>query len=656
VRHLALGCVLLGAAARVALAQPAVGPDQPVTPVPAPPTPAPAPVTVTPEAPKPQTRTEARMNAQAACNAHQPCDWAATMSPLERRSLRRILALHGYELEPSPWGKTIRKVIVHNEEVFAEANWLEFFNIFHVTSKPGSVRAEVVVEDGEPWSDERVLESTRRLRDPLYSSIVIAVPVKTGDPDQVDLLVITRDVWSLRLNTKWDIQGSNLLGLTMSLSENNFLGRRKTVAVGLTMDQGAIAAGPLYIDKNFLGQHIDFRARVDKIFTRKTLDVFAPDGTHIPTGDPGGIQDESKLRSEGTAITAQMTKTLWSLRSTWGYGWSFSYRDSVSRSYLFTGVRRFDDPDTAEAEMLPREYRLRTWSARASATRQWGTDLKHSVEAGYNVSSIQPSLLDTPIFQGVDPTVLDHFRETVFARDEVASYPFVEYSLFEPRYVTVRNLDTYELAEDLRFGPSLSLGIAQTFRTLGSTYRFTRPSASAGWTFPWGRDGFARISAGGQVRLQEGETIDNTATGGVRIATPTLASLFRVLLQASVDTRWNDAPPDDYYTLGSDNGLRGYGVAEFFGDRRVIGQLEARSVPYHFWVLGLGGVVFYEGGSVASSFKQMQYFHDVGFGLRMLIPQSSRELFRFDLAFPLVTAQDAIAGHPRFLAGFDSYF
>jgi len=51
----------------------------------------------------------------------------------------------------------------------------------------------------------------------------------------------------------------------------------------------------------------------------------------------------------------------------------------------------------------------------------------------------------------------------------------------------------------------------------------------------------------------------------------------------------------------------------------------------------------------------MRLYHDVGLGVRMLIPQTSRELFRFDVALPLV----AIPGNPvspHFIAGFQSYF
>jgi hypothetical protein len=162
------------------------------------------------------------------------------------------------------------------------------------------------------------------------------------------------------------------------------------------------------------------------------------------------------------------------------------------------------------------------------------------------------------------------------------------------------------------------------------------------------------VSAGGQLRIQDGEAIDNTATTQLRASTPTLGYV-RLIGQVHMETRWNDTQ-NSFYTLGSDSGLRGYRIGQFIGDRRFVGQLEARSVPYPVWVVRVGAVAFYEGGGAANSFNRMTYAHDVGFGARMLIPQSSRELFRFDLSFPLVAAPGVRAGFPRFIAGFDSYF
>ena len=57
----------------------------------------------------------------------------------------------------------------------------------------------------------------------------------------------------------------------------------------------------------------------------------------------------------------------------------------------------------------------------------------------------------------------------MFPRNEVISQPFVEYALFTPRYKTRAQRLTYELAEDLRLGPSLDVVVAQALEALGST-------------------------------------------------------------------------------------------------------------------------------------------------------------------------------------------
>lgn len=614
--------------------------------------------------PAPNGATQARLAATAKCAAHEPCDWMETLSSLERQSLRRALAAGAVELEPSPWGKTIGRVRVFAEDVFAEKNWLQFFNLFHATTKDNYISEELTIREGELWDDDRVQESQRRVKDPLYHSVVVLVPIKSTEADKVDLLVVTRDVWSLRLNTKYVVQdcesvwynplrGCSLTDLLISVSENNFLGRRKLVALAFDMDQGAVAGGPLYVDKNWLltEHHFELRAGFQRIFTRRSLDIITEDNQRIPTGDPKGFQDGGGIRAEGTTANLTLNKPLWALATPWAVGGNITYRDAITRQYLGDGLRSYDDPDTEALELLPRQYRMRTWGVRASATRQWGDDFKHRVEAGYSVSSQRPSLLGSFEF---DPVLEDHFRRDVFPRSELVSAPFVEYSMFQARFRMLRNIDTYELAEDVRFGPGASVGLTQTFKTLGSDFRFTRPSFTLNYTVPWGRDGFARVEGGAQIRIQDGDAIDNTATGGFRAVSPTLGYV-RVVAQGTLTTRWDDRQ-NLFYTLGSENGLRAYRIAQQFGDRKALGQVEIRSVPLPFWVLRFGGVVFYEGGSTAASFGQMPYLHDVGIGMRVLVPQTSRELFRFDLAFPLAPAPGTPAGPPRFIAGFDSYF
>ena len=453
---------------------PPTPPEQTPAPVPAPPLPPPAgpspepnkspapaqpqPTVKTPPE-KPRTATEQRIDAQAKCDQHSPdCDWLATFGKLERQSIARAITARGLEVDPQPWGKQIGKVRVYNENVFAEDNWLEFFNFIHFTTREKAIRDELTIHAGEMWDDARVAESARRLHDPLYSSVVALLPVTSAEPGKVDLLVVTRDIWSLRFNTQYTFQQGSLTNLSMSISENNFLGHRNVVSAALLLDQGSLAFGPLFIDKNFLGTHLDLRARVDRIITRQSLDVIDNDGVATPTGDPKGFEDGGGYRKEGSDATFSLSLPLWSLASKWGWGTSFSYRNAIARSYLGTGIRAYDDPDTPGAETLAREFRYKTLSVNANGVRQWGSALKQQLSIGYTVSDQEPSLL--PSFP-MDPMLRADFIRDVFPRDETISQAYVEYSFFTPRYRTMRNISTYELAEDVRLGPSLDVSVAE---------------------------------------------------------------------------------------------------------------------------------------------------------------------------------------------------
>ncbi|MEO6777212.1 MAG: hypothetical protein ABI467_30065 [Kofleriaceae bacterium] len=613
---------------------------------------------------EPADAVEARHAAAALCSAHDPrCDWVATFSSLERRSILRTLQRRGLEVEPQPWGKVIDHVVVENEDVFAEDNWLQFFNLFHYTSREGRVREELTIGKGEVWDQDRVEESARRLHDPLYSSVIALIPVRSSIPGRVELLVVTRDIWSLRLNTQYTFQQGALTNLSFSLSENNFLGTRDVFAAAVVMDPGAIAVGPLFIDKDFLGKHLDFRVRFDDVLTRQATKFFSPVTgmqTAVP-GAPRGLQDATTLHSEGSDATVTLSKPLWSLASEWGWGTSFTFRDAINRSFdgRMDPYDLYVDPDSG----VPYEYRSRTWAVSANGVRQWGTRFKHQLSFGYTVSSARSSLLDNYTTY-LDASALQLFAQDVFPRAEVISQPFVGYTLFQPRYTTVRNVSTYDLAEDVQLGPSFSVTLAQGLTALGGDLNFTRPTVSVGYIWSWLRDGFIHPSASASMRFQgtaphDWTSIDNSAAVQLRFATPTIA-WFRIIVQSEVDTQWHNTQ-NAYYAIGSDSGLRGYNVNEFRSPRNDSSRLvksdaELRTTPIPFWMLRAGAVAFYEVGGAADSLRQMKLFNDLGAGVRLLVPQTSRALFRFDIALPLQSAPNNPAFHPHFIAGFDSYF
>jgi hypothetical protein len=378
-------------------------------------------------------------------------------------------------------------------------------------------------------------------------------------------------------------------------------------------------------------------------------------------GDPKGIEDAGVLHSEGSSATVSLSRPLWSLATEWGAGAAFTYSNSVARS--FTGIHNdpfelYTDPGSG----LPYEFRYKTWSVNANAVRQWGHDYKQQITLGYTIADQTPSLV--PSFVDVTPSATAAFIADVFPRTELISEPYVTYSIFQPRYRVLRNISTYELAEDLQIGPNASMTLAQGLTALGGDANFTRPTVNVAWTFPFLHDGFIAPSAGVTMRFEGGvennwQTIDNSGDVALRIASPTFPQ-FRIVAYGEVDTEWHNTQ-NQYYAIGSDSGLRGYNVNEFRSPRsesarRVVGQVELRTTPVPWWVLRAGAVAFYEVGGAASSLGDLALYNDVGVGLRLLVPQLNRDVFRVDVAFPLQTAIDNPAFHPHLIAGFASYF
>lgn len=640
-RRVAIVCVVLAGArahAQAPAPPPAPGvpdptaPSEPATPSPTPAPPEPPPAAVKPQSRGDQPRSD-RARAEELCAARDPsCDWVAALSSLESASVLRALAARGYVIEPSPWDKVVGKIHVYNEKVFAEGSaFLQFFNHFHVTTRESTIAAEAVIAPGERWDQLRIEETARRLRDPLWTSVVAVVPVQSASPGAVDVLIVTRDIWSLRFNTTYTYQQGKLTNLLTSLSENNLFGRRDVLAAAISMDQGAIAVGPLFIDKSLLGEHIDFRARVDDILNR---DALTKRGT---------------LHSEGTQSTITLARPLWSLATEWAVGASFTHRFAIDRQFRNTQLRTFQytDPATLVTTTFQNQYEMRRWGTSAYATRQWGSEIKQQLSFGHSVDSVRPRpLADAP----GDAAARAAFIANVLPRSEVTSVPFIEYAAFTPRYRTLRNVGTFDLAEDARIGPDLDVALGFGLEVLGSDRNFQRLSSSAGWTFPWARDGFVRVAAGLAGRHQGDRFIDNTATWLVRGATPPVADVVRFLAQATLSTRWNETQ-NRFFAIGSDTGLRGYGINLFSGKRLVSLQVEARSLPYPIWVLRVGGVVFYDLGGADDSLRQLALHQDAGLGLRILVPQTSAQLIKFDLAFPFDDVKQ-----PKFLAGFGSEF
>ncbi len=578
------------------------------------------------EPPLPPDSRAALAASRVACERGEPtCDRTLLLSGLERRAVERVVAARGLVIARAPYGKRVRRIIVANQQVFGPGDGvLQWLNVFHWTSKEDVVEREIVLRPGARWDDRLADESLRRLRDPIFTTLAAIVAVETDAADAVDLLVVTRDVWSLRMNTQYEIQERTLTRLSFAFSENNVFGRRKLLALSFRLDQGAYTLGPLFIDKNMFGRHIDVRATGGPVFNRQTREL------------------------EGSQSSIDVARPLWNLDREWGVGLDFSHRFLIERSFLGTVLRTYDAPETPVDDMLPWRYQQRRIGVAAAVVRGFGHRVEHRLRGGYELVSQRPSLLaDFP----PDPLLAQSFIENVLPRSERTSALFAGYSLFEPRYRNFQNVGTYDLAEDVQLGAEAETRVTTGLELIGSESDFVRLSAAAGYTGTFGGDGLWRARVSATTRLEGGEANDNIVDGRLRFVSPSF-ELGRLVTQVRAAALWRDTQ-NQFYTVGGDDGLRGFAIGEFSGDRLLTWQTDLRSPPLPIWFTRVGVVAFYDVGGAAASFAALPLHHDVGVGVRSLVPQLDRGVYRFDFA---VALDGDRRGQVRFIGGFDQAF
>ncbi|MCP4446195.1 MAG: hypothetical protein GY811_12750 [Myxococcales bacterium] len=545
----------------------------------------------------------------------------------ERGALRYALEIRGLTLEAKPEGKLLGKIIVVNLDVFGrEEGILSLLNFLHATTREHVIEREVLLRPGELWDAGRVAETQRDLKDPLFTSIVVVMPVESENADRIDLLVVTRDTWSLRLNSAFEYLQGNLIGLQLSVAENNIFGLRKHGAFVFYMNQGSYTLGPQYIDKALGGTRLQLTTRFNTIFSRET-DEF-----------------------EGTSSGTSLFYPLWSLRQKWGGDIKMTHANFVSRSFLGSAIETVDLENTPEVEALPRIFEARRLEVTSRVRRSFGRDTKRTLTFGHNLSVYRPSFLDD--FEATQAQ-REAFAAQVFPRSERVSAIFVHHKLFTPNYVVYRNLSSFDLAEDVRLGPEINVGVSLSLKPIGSETTFYQPNASAAYVLDIGGDGYFRGAIEASSRLESGDFIDNFSRTSLKLATPRIAGAFRIVGKADLGIRFRERG-NGRFVLGGDNGLRGYLIREFSGQKQFLSNLEIRSMPLRILFARAGALLFWDMGHTADRMEELNMKHSVGFGLRALLPQLQPIVFRFDWAFPL---DEESAGYPgRISAGVAQVF
>jgi hypothetical protein len=434
-------------------------------------------------------------------------------------------------------------------------------------------------------------------------------------------------VWSLRLNSNFQIQDEQITLLSFSLAENNFLGLRKQMSLTFNMKQGSYDIGPRYSDSNVGGTRMTLGAGAAMIFNRSTGEY------------------------EGTASSLSMGYPLWSLARTMGGGVNFSHYDGVTRRFQGAQLLPYNLRSTPQTEAIPYEYRYRSFGLTTHTIHSIGRQSKHQIRYGYEFSMSEATALPEHFSDDVQRAAFE--AEILEPRTERSAGVWAGYRFYTARYEKYRDLLTYDLREDYRLGPEFNAWVVSALRVLGADTNHQRLSASGSWAVDPGLNSYLKLGASWYGRHLNRQLVDHSVGASFFGASPSIGGWFRVIGRARLQVRLTDFR-NGFYTLGGDNGLRGYAVGQFIGKHRFVSNLEFRSSPISLGALRLGAVAFWDQGDAADRLSKMTMHHDLGVGFRLLIPQVNTHVVRADWAF---ATQGVTAGWPgRISIGFFQAF
>jgi hypothetical protein len=462
---------------------------------------------------------------------------------------------------------------------------------FHFVTRPEVIERQVLLKSGDDYSAEKAAESERILRQDSYLYDAKVRPVPVGD-GEVDLEVVTRDVWTLQGGVGFRRSGGANT-VHFNIEDTNFLGTGKTLAAW-------------------------HQSSVDR--TSNLLRYWDPSlfGTH------GRLEAVYSANSDGSSERLVLERPFYSLDTRWALGLSANLDDRVDplydRGHIFDRFQHQADLFEVYAGLSP--------GLANRSTHRW--------RAGFTYERDRFSAA-----QGFDPPSL-------LPADRVLAYPWISYEYMQDGFFTARDLDRLERTEDVNLGRQYHLRLGWSSPAFGGDANrlIAETGASLGWK-PGPRQ-LVLVSFHGGSRLNRSEAENLLVGSSLRYYIRDFGdNLFYMSLGWDVA---HDLDPENQLLLGGDTGLRGYPLRYLRGDQRVLFTVEQRffSGRELFHLVHLGAAVFFDAGSAwfadgdGKIAADRELLRDIGLGLRIGSSRSSARgtMVHLDLAYPLNGSRD----------------
>jgi hypothetical protein len=510
-----------------------------------------------------------------------------------------------------PNGLTVCDVTIETDEVFdPEDVFPMFLNRLHVVSRDSVVRSGLTFVPGDRFTELMYRDSERQLRNPSQYSIVLVLPVEGESTSAgcVDILVVTKDVWSL--TPTWFFTTAGVLtGVQVGLVESNFLGLNDQLAATFNWGLGSWTVGPRYYSPRIGGTRWQISEAFDAIHDRE-LNAY-----------------------EGFAQQLVVSRPLYESHVPLGWRFEAGGSSRIARRFQGSQIRTYDAPETAEVETIDERWRERTLSVSGEATRSYGVAVKHNVSFGLSVSARDAEALP---YEALSEQALRSFEDARLPREERVVGPGVGYEVYLNRWMTLRKLRNFGVGEEVRLGYYGSVGVRYSELALGATARFGRMTSLLGYRFRVMGDGWISGQVEQSVRVEErplASVSDVTTSGEFRLVSG-LTRAGRLVLRFS-GVRLGRNESNVQVLLGGDTGLRGYPNGFLQSERYMMWNVEWRTTSLEVLRTRLGLVFFSDAVATLDDSRNMGYMAALGLGVRWMIPQLGTEVRALDVGFPL---------------------
>jgi outer membrane protein assembly factor BamA len=490
------------------------------------------------------------------------------------------------ELEKA--GAVIGEIRVDNQNIFNTNDLKDNFplwrlaNRLHVKTKRSVILHQLLFRPGDRFSRHLLDESERNLRTERYFYDASIVPVGYHD-GKVDLLVTTRDVWTLDPGFRFGrAGGTNTTGVT--IADLNLLG----TGTGISLSH---------------------KTSIDR-----TESSIGASNDHT-FGTWTSVNVNYSQLSDGSMRSVSVNSPFYALETTRAGGVLAQGDDHID--YLYDRGRVTDE--------------FHDHGVFAEVYTGWSRGLENGWVRRWSAGLTYDERRFDPVTSWTGPTALQPDRKFV--------YPWIRFDLLQDDYVKLANRDQIGKTEDFYLGTRATVRVGWADSALGSDRSALLFQTSAGHGVLSGRSTLV-LSTDFTGRVEEGELHNAVLQGAVRYyAQQSSKWLFFSALHAATGWRLD---LENQILLGGDNGLRGYPLRYQDGTTRALLTVEQRYFTdwFPFRLFRVGAAVFADAGRTWGlaplGSPSLGLLKDAGFGLRFGNARTGfGNIVHVDLAFPL---------------------